>query len=549
MTTAQTLGDVRWGSPAARGVLVATILGTGMAFLDGTVVNIALPRIGEEFGASVSGLQWILDGYLLSLAALILIAGSLGDRYGRRRVYLIGVAWFGVSSVLCGLALSTEMLVAARVLQGIGGALLTPGALAIIQSSFVRADRARAIGAWSGLAGIAGAVGPLVGGLLVQLWSWRLAFLINVPIALVCVWYTRRHVPESCDQQMGGRADVFGSVLGALGLAGVTAALVEGPARGFADPLVFGSVVVGVGCLVAFVLVQRRAHDPLVPPDLFANRTFTVANALTFVVYAALGGVMMLFVLQLQTSLGYSPTAAGLSGLPISVLMLLLSARSGKAAQRFGPKWFLVFGPMVIAGALIWYTQVTPGASYWLVVLPATMLFGLGLVAVVAPVTATVLASAADRHAGVASGVNNAIARTGGLLAVAVLPAAAGLSGSAYADPVALTEGWQMAMWLCAGLCVVGGLVALGVRNDVLGPALPDPRAAAQPAPVEPAPAGEPVPAVAEARPGEPVPVASAGEPAEAPRPGECLSCGIVGPPTHIIPVREVRVAKPDEAA
>jgi MFS family permease len=292
------------------------------------------------------------------------------------------------------------------------------------------------------------------------------------------------------------------------------------------------------------VLVQRRAHDPLVPPDLFANRTFTVANALTFVVYAALGGVMMLFVLQLQTSLGYSPTVAGLSGLPISVLMLLLSARSGKAAQRFGPKWFLVLGPMVIAVAMIWYTQVTPGASYWLVVLPATVLFGLGLVAVVAPVTATVLASAEDRHAGVASGVNNAIARTGSLLAVAVLPAAAGLSGAAYADPVALTAGWQLAMWLCAGLCVAGGLVALGVRNDVLGPAVPEPRAAEEPAPASAEPASaEPVPAeparepaVAEARPGEPVPVGRTPEPADAPRPGECLSCGIVGPPTHIVP-------------
>jgi EmrB/QacA subfamily drug resistance transporter len=536
VTSTLSQGEVSWGSPAARGVLVATILGTGMAFLDGTVVNIALPRIGEEFGASVSGLQWILDGYLLSLAALILVAGSLGDRYGRRRIYLLGVAWFGIASVLCGVAMSTEMLVASRVLQGIGGALLTPGALAIIQSSFVRSDRARAIGAWSGLAGIAGAVGPLLGGVVVQLWSWRLAFLINVPIALLCVWYTRRHVPESRDQQMSGHPDVFGSVLGALGLAGVTAALVEGPGRGFADPLVLVSIVVGVGCLGAFLVVQRRSHDPLVPPDLFVNRTFAVSNSLTFVVYAALGGVMMLFVLQLQTSLGYSPTAAGLAGLPISVLMLLLSARSGKAAQRFGPRWFLVVGPFVIAAALLWYTQVTPGASYLLVVLPATVLFGLGLTAVVAPVTATVLASAADRHAGVASGVNNAIARTGGLLAVAVLPAAAGLSGAAYQDPVALTAGWQMAMWLCAGLCVVGGLLALGVRNDVLWAAVPAPRPA-EPAPSEPAPPAPVEPAVA-------TPV-----PAEAPEPGDCFSCGIVGPPTHVIPVRKVAETTPGEAA
>jgi EmrB/QacA subfamily drug resistance transporter len=557
VTATLSQGEVSWGSPAARGVLTATILGSGMAFLDGTVVNIALPRIGEEFGASVSGLQWILDGYLLSLAALILIAGSLGDRYGRRRIYLLGVAWFGISSVLCGLAVNTEMLVASRVLQGIGGALLTPGALAIIQSSFVRSDRARAIGAWSGLGGIAGAVGPLLGGVLVQVWSWRLAFLVNVPIALLCVWFTRRFVPESCDQQMGGHPDIAGSVLGALGLAGVTAALVEGPGRGFDDPLILLAIVGGVACLVAFLVVQRRAHDPLVPPDLFVNRTFVVSNALTFVVYAALGGVMMLFVIQLQTSLGYSPTAAGLSGLPISVLMLLLSARSGKAAQRYGPRWFLVVGPFVIAASMLWYTQVTPGASYWLVVLPATVLFGLGLTAVVAPVTATVLASAADRHAGVASGVNNAIARTGSLLAVAVLPAAAGLSGAAYADPVALTDGWQMAMWLCAGLCVVGGLLALGVRNDVLAPSVPEPRPA-EPRPAEPGPV-EPRPAERVAEPAStapepattPVPAtASAARPAaEAPAPGDCFSCGIVGPPTHLIPVRKVAETKPDEAA
>lgn len=503
MTDSLSQGEVSWGSPTARGVLAATILGSGMAMLDGTVVNIALPRIGEEFGASVSGLQWILDGYLLSLAALILIAGSLGDRYGRRRIFVLGVVWFGAASVLCGVALNTEMLVAARVLQGIGGALLTPGSLAIIQSAFVREDRARAIGAWSGLGGLASAVGPLVGGLLVQAWSWRLAFLVNVPIAVLCVWFTNRHVPESCDRQHGGRPDVSGSVLAALGLAGLTAALVEGPARGAGDPLVIGSLVVGVVALVSFVLVQRRSRDPLVPPDLFGDRTFTVANSLTFVVYAALGGVMMLMVLQLQTSLGYSPTEAGIAGLPISVMMLLFSARSGTLAQRFGPRWFLVLGPMVLAAGMVLLTMVAPGASYWLAVLPAVVVFGLGLVIVVAPVTATVLAAAPDRHAGVASGVNNAIARTGGLLAVAVLPAAVGLTGEAYADPVALTSSWQLAMWLCAGLSVLGGLMAFGVRDDVLTRPVTEP--------------GQ-----------EPV--------KEAPRPGECLHCGVVEPPTHVVP-------------
>ncbi|WP_236809275.1 MFS transporter [Amycolatopsis albispora] len=468
-----------------------------MAMLDGTIVNVALPRIGGELEASVSGLQWILDGYLLALASLILIAGSLGDRYGRRRVFVIGVVWFGVASVLCGLAVTTEMLVATRVLQGIGGALLTPGSLAILQSAFPRAERARAIGAWSGLGGIAAAIGPLVGGLLVQVWSWRLAFLINLPLAVVCVWLARKYVPESCDQQEHtGRPNVLSSVVGALGLAGLTAALVELPVRG-GDWLVLGSGIAGLAGLVVFVVLQRRSADPLVPPRLFASRTFTVANALTLVVYAALGGVMMLMVLQLQVSLGYSPTAAGLAGLPITVVMLVLSGYSGRLAQKIGPRPQLVAGPMLVAVGMLLLLRVEPGASYLGAVLPAVTVFGLGLATVVAPVTATVLAAAPDQYAGVASGVNNAIARTGGLLAIALLPAVAGLTGAAYADPVALTASWRTALLVCAGLAVAGGLVALGVRNDVLS-----------------VPGGEP----------EPV--------HDHPEPGECLHCGVDAPPS-----------------
>ncbi|HET9139900.1 MFS transporter [Actinophytocola sp.] len=497
-------GGVRWGTAAARGVLLTTIIGSGMAFLDSTIINVALPRIGQELGASVAGLQWILNGYLLSLAALILIAGSLGDRYGRRRLFMIGVVWFGAASVLCGLAQTTGQLVVARILQGVGGALLTPGSLAIIQSSFVRADRARAIGAWSGFGGIAGAIGPLVGGLVVQLWSWRLAFLINVPLAVLCVLLARRYLPESRDETMAGtHPGVFDSALVALGLAGLTFALVELPARGLGDPVVLAAGLVGLLALAGFGVMQRVRREPLVPPDMFADRTFTLANALTFVVYAALSGVMVLFVMQLQVSLGYPPTLAGLAGLPITLTMLLLSARSGRLAQRYGPRWFLVAGPVVIALGMLLLTRVVPGASYLTEVLPAVVVFGLGLSCVVAPVTATVLAAAEDRHAGIASGVNNAIARTGGLLAVAVLPAVSGLTGGGYADPVALTSAWQTAMVLCAGLCVLGGLLALGIRNDVL---------AAEPS----------------------------AEPAEHPRPGECYHCGVEGPPTHIEPAHRV---------
>lgn len=465
--------------------------------LDGTIVNVALPRIGKELEASVAGLQWILDGYLLSLASLILIAGSLGDRYGRRKVYILGIVWFGLASLLCGVAPTTELLVVARILQGIGGALLTPGSLAILQSSFDRVDRARAIGAWSGLGGIAAAVGPLVGGLLVQAWSWRLAFLINLPVAVICVWMARKYVPESRDEQMRGHPDIVSSALGAVGLAGVTTALVEAPVRG-ADPIVLVAGILGLAGLTAFVVLQIKSRDPLVPPEMFRDRTFTLSNALTFVVYTALGGVMMLLVLQLQVSLGYGPTAAGVAGLPITIIMLLTSSLSGRIAQKFGPRLQLVVGPLVIAVGMLLMMRIEPGASYVTEVLPAVVVFGLGLTTVVAPVTATVLAAAEDRHAGVASGVNNAIARTGGLLAVAVLPAVAGLNGAAYTDPTALTSAWRTSLTICAVLAAVGGVLALGVRNDVLG-RTPEPEH-------------------------------------EAPAPGECLHCGVEGPPTHIKP-------------
>ncbi|ASR39742.1 MFS transporter [Prauserella marina] len=465
---------IRWGSATARGVLATTILGSGMAMLDGSVVNVALPRIGDELGASVAGLQWILDGYLLSLASLILIAGALGDRYGRLRVFQIGVVWFAIASLLCGLAPTTELLVAARVLQGIGGALLTPGSLAILQATFAKEDRARAIGAWSGLGGLAAAIGPLLGGVLVQVWSWRLAFFINLPLAVVCIVLARRYVPESCDQlRRHDRPSVLSSALCAIGLAGVTAALVEAKPRGFDDPLVVVSGVAGVLGLVAFVVLQLRSRRPLIPPSIFADRTFALANGLTLVVYAALGGVLMLMVLQLQGSLGYSPMLAGAASLPITFLMLVLSGRSGALAQRIGPRTQLIVGPLLLAAGVLLLRRVVPGASYVGTVLPAVVVFGLGLATVVAPVTATVLAAAPDHLAGVASGVNNAIARTGNLLAVALLPAIAGLSGAAYSDPVALTAGWRDAMWVCAGLLVVGAVLAFGIRGNVLSDAQP----------------------------------------------------------------------------
>ena len=491
------MSTVVWGTPQARAVLATTILGSGMAMLDGTIVNVALPAIGEELGASVAGLQWILDGYLLSLAALILVAGSLGDIFGRRRMFVIGTVWFGLASLLCGVAPTTTLLVLARVLQGVGGALLAPGALAILQSAFQRDQRARAIGAWSGLSGVASAIGPLAGGLLIQAGSWRLAFLINLPMAAACVWMALRHVPESSDPEAARRPDVLSAVVGALGLAGLTAALVEAPGLGVTHPLILVGGIGGLAAMIVFCVLQTRRRVPLVPPSLFANRTFVLSNALTLVVYAALGSILVLLVLQLQVSLEYSPTAAGLASLPITLLMLVLSARSGKLAQRIGPRVQLVVGPLLIAAGIALLSLVVPGASYLTGVLPGILVFGFGLAVVVAPVTATVLAAAPDRYAGVASGVNNAVARTGTLLAVAVLPAVAGLTGDAYTDPAAMTASWQVALVVCAVLAALGGVLALGIDNSVLG-------------------AGEPA------------------EAAEQPRPGECLSCGVEGPPTHI---------------
>jgi EmrB/QacA subfamily drug resistance transporter len=576
MTATMVSGQIRWGSARARGVLATTIIGSGMAMLDGTIVNVALPRIGREFNAPVAGLQWVVDGYLLSLAGLVLVAGALGDRYGRRRVYLIGIAWFGVASLLCGVAPNIELLVAARVLQGVGGALLTPGALAILESSFARADRPRAIGAWSGLSGVATAVGPLVGGLLIQAWSWRLAFLINPPIAVLCIVLALRFVPESADETNTGRPHLLSSAIGVLGLAGITATLVEAPARGITDPLVLVVGVLGVVGLATFVVMQHRSADPLVPPGLFADRTFTVANLLTFVVYAALGGVMLLLVLQLQVSLHYPPTLAGLAGLPITILMLLLSARSGRLSERIGPRLQLVIGPFLVAAGILLLRRVVPGAGYLDGVLPGVLVFGLGLAVLVAPVTATVLAAAPERFAGVASGVNNAVARTGSLLAVAVLPAVVGLNGASYADATKLTGSYRSALLLCAILCAIGGVLAIGIRNNVLSgpqyaappetgakpvgkPQSAGPRAAAPEAAALTAGRSE-VQASANGAQKTGAPEAGAPETGvsetgvsqdlpDAPGPGDCLHCGIEGPPTHIHPHHAHRAARPPHRA
>ncbi|MBB3676248.1 MFS transporter [Modestobacter versicolor] len=459
---------VRLGTAPGRWVLLATVLASGMAMLDASAVNVALPAIGRDLGSGLAGLQWTLSGYTLALASLILLGGALGDRYGRRRVFVVGVVWFAVTSLGCGLAQTTGQLVAMRVLQGIGGALLTPGSLAIIQSAFPHADRPRAIGAWSAFGGVAGLVGPFLGGFLVDTVSWRWVFLVNAPLAVVVVLVAVRHVPESRDPGRTGRFDALGAVWGALALAGVTYALIaagDGPGR----PQVWVSAAVGVLAGVAFVVRERRAREPMLPTGVFADREFTGANLSTFAIYGALGGWSFFLVVELQTVLGYSATAAGAATIPSIVVLSLLSARAGALAQRTGARLPMTVGPLIAAVGVLLLARIGPGSSYWLDVLPGSLVSGVGLALLVAPLTATVLDAAPDHLAGVASGVNNAVARAAQLLAVAALPVAVGLGGDDYADPASFDAGAGTAMLVCAGLLVAGSLVAwLTIRPDTL---------------------------------------------------------------------------------
>jgi len=462
---------VTWGTPRARWVLLATVLGSGMAFLDATVVNVALPTIGADLNASVAGLQWVINGYTLTLASLILLGGSLGDRFGRRRIFLLGTMWFAGASLLCGVAPTSEALVAARALQGIGGALLTPGSLAILQASFAMSDRGRAVGAWSGLSGVAAATAPFVGGWLIDVGSWRPIFLINVPLAVAVVVVSLRHVPETRDAARVRGIDVPGALLTVVGLAAVTWALIEAGERG-ATTGVLSSGAIGLGSLAGFVAAERRVRHPMLPLEIFRSWQFSAANLVTFIVYASLSIMFFLFVVHLQQVLGYSPLQAGAATLPVTGLMLALSAPAGMLADRIGPRLPMTIGPLGIAAGLALMSRVQAEATYFGTILPGLLVFGLGLSLTVAPLTATVLAAATSKHAGIASGVNNAISRGAGLLAVAAIPGLTGLTGDAYRDPAIFASGFRAAMRISAALAAAGGLLAwLSIRNEVARPA------------------------------------------------------------------------------
>ena len=443
-------------------MLTATVLGSGMAFLDSTVVTVALPAIQRDLDTGLSGLQWIINGYMLTLSALILSSGSLADRFGRVRLFMVGVALFALASALCTFAPTLGWLIAGRIVQGVGGALLTPGSLAILQAGFREDDRARAIGAWSGLTGVATAVGPFLGGWLVQVGDWRLIFLINLPLAVVVLLIAWFKVPESRDASAPAGLDYGGALLGVVALGGITYALIQWGARG-GTPAAWIGAAIGVLALVVFLVVEGRQRTPMLPLGIFRSLPFSVTNAATVMIYAALGTLLFLMVIYLQEVAGYSPIAAGAASLPLTVMMLALSARSGQLASKIGPRPQLVMGPLVLATGLFLLSRMGPNAPYATEVFPGVLLMALGMSMTVAPLTATVLASVPERHAGLASGVNNTVARGGQLIGVAAIPALAGIGGEREGvdGATGLAEHFGTALLILAGLAVVASLCAL----------------------------------------------------------------------------------------
>jgi EmrB/QacA subfamily drug resistance transporter len=448
-------------SRVARWTLVASILGSSMAFIDGSVVNVALPAIQQDLGGGLATQQWVVDAYLLTLGSLILVGGSLGDIFGESRVFAIGVASFAGASVLCAVAPDAPALIVFRGIQGMAGALLVPASLAMITATFTGTARGNAIGQWTSWSGISFIIGPTLGGWLVDVSTWRLIFLINIPIALVTLLLLVRLGGMHQARREDLRVDVPGAILCTAGLGLLVAGFIEQPQLGWGDPLIVGAFVGGLACLGAFVAYELRTPMPMLPLRLFRLRNFSVTNVETLSVYGGLSGLSTFLTLYLIEFAGYSALHAGLSLLPITLVMFFLSPRMGRLSMRHGPRLFMSLGPIVAGVSVLAYTRLPQHVDYWVDILPALLVFSLGLSLTVAPLTTTVLADAGPGDAGVASGVNNAVARIAGLLAIAIL----GILAAGGGDHLTV-HGFHATMGAVAGLLVCGGLIgAIGIRN------------------------------------------------------------------------------------
>jgi EmrB/QacA subfamily drug resistance transporter len=444
-----------------RWTLVASVLGSSMAFIDGSVVNVALHAIESDLGGGLASQQWVVDAYLLTLGSLILVGGSLGDIFGELRMFTLGVASFGLASVLCAVAPDATSLIVFRGIQGVAGALLTPASLAMITSTFSGAERGAAIGTWTAWSGISFVIGPLVGGWLIGVSSWRVIFLINVPIAVVTVLLTLRLGGRSQKRREDMRIDFVGAVLCAAGLGLLVAAFIEQPHLGWSDPLVPGALAGGLALLAVFVAYELRTAMPMLPLRLFRLRNFSVTNVETFAVYGGLSGLSVFLSLFLLEFSGYSPFRAGLATLPITIVMFFLSRFTGRLSMQFGPHLFMAIGPVIAGASLLAFARMPAHLNYWVDLLPALLGFSVGLSLTVAPLTTTVLADAGPGDAGIASGVNNAVARVAGLVAVAVL----GIAAAGGGDHLT-ASGFHRAMLAVSALLVAGGLIgAAGIRN------------------------------------------------------------------------------------